>query len=176
MSESNKKYYTMQEMAEQTGVNKSTVYRYLSKESIAPATTKRNTNLYDAKTMQRLKKHFNKKNSNNSEKKSANDLLIETLRQQVASLQGELSDEKSRSDKALTAKDKQIDDLNARLAESHQLQLGLQKELETHKNNPNRPVLDGQTVANNSSETEEETQEQTTENKKTTSNKWWKFW
>ena len=91
-------------------------------------------------------------------------------------MQGELSDEKSRSDKALTAKDKQIDDLNARLAESHQLQLGLQKELETHKNNPNRPVLDGQTVANNSSETEEETQEQTTENKKTTSNKWWKFW
>ncbi|OJI11589.1 hypothetical protein BJI45_00860 [Limosilactobacillus reuteri] len=103
------------------------------KEGIAPATTKRNTNLYNATTLQRVKEHFSKKNSNNSEKKAPNDLLIETLRQQVSSLQNELINEKSRSDKALIAKDKQIDDLNARLAESHQLQLGLQKELEIHK-------------------------------------------
>lgn len=149
MSKTNSKYYTMQEMAGKVGVNKSTVYRYLLKEGIAPATTKRNTNLYNATTLQRVKEHFSKKNSNNSEKKAPNDLLIETLRQQVSSLQNELINEKSRSDKALIAKDKQIDDLNARLAESHQLQLGLQKELEIHKDSDssNHLVLDGQTVS-----------------------------
>lgn len=149
MGKTNSKYYTMQEMAGKVGVNKSTVYRYLLKEGIAPATTKRNTNLYNATTLQRVKEHFSKKNSNNSEKKAPNDLLIETLRQQVSSLQNELINEKSRSDKALIAKDKQIDDLNARLAESHQLQLGLQKELEIHKDSDssNHLVLDGQTVS-----------------------------
>ena len=149
MSKANSKYYTMQEMAGKVGVNKSTVYRYLLKEGIAPATTKRNTNLYNATTLQRVKEHFSKKNSNNSEKKAPNDLLIETLRQQVSSLQNELINEKARSDKALIAKDKQIDDLNARLAESHQLQLGLQKELEIHKDSDssNHLVLDGQTVS-----------------------------
>lgn len=149
MSKANSKYYTMQEMAGKVGVSKSTVYRYLLKEGIAPATTKRNTNLYNATTLQRVREHFSKKNSNNSEKKAPNDLLIETLRQQVSSLQNELINEKSRSDKALIAKDKQIDDLNARLAESHQLQLGLQKELEIHKDSDssNHLVLDGQTVS-----------------------------
>lgn len=148
MSKANSKYYTMQEMAGKVSVNKSTVYRYLLKEGIAPATTKRNTNLYNATTLQRVKEHFIKKSSNNFEKKVPNDLLIETLRQQVSSLQNELINEKSRSDKALIAKDKQIDDLNARLAESHQLQLGLQKELEIHKDSDssNHLVLDGQTV------------------------------
>ena len=91
MSKANSKYYTMQEMAGKVGVNKSTVYRYLLKEGIAPATTKRNTNLYNATTLQRVKEHFSKKNSNNSEKKAPNDLLIETLRQQVSSLQNEIS-------------------------------------------------------------------------------------
>lgn len=149
MSKTDSKYYTMQEMAGKVGVNKSTVYRYLLKEGIAPATTKRNTNLYNATALQRVKEHFSKKNSNNSEKKAPNDLLIETLRQQVSSLQNELINEKSRSDKALIAKDKQIDDLNVRLAESHQLQLGLQKELEIHKDSDssNHLVLDGQTVS-----------------------------
>ena len=69
MSKANSKYYTMQEMAGKVGVNKSTVYRYLLKEGIAPATTKRNTNLYNATTLQRVKEHFSKKNSNNSEKR-----------------------------------------------------------------------------------------------------------
>lgn len=150
----------MQEIASLVGVNKSTVYRYLSKEGIAPATTKRNTNLYDASTMQQLKKHFNKDNTNNSEKKSANELLIETLQQQIASLKKELTNEKVRNDKALMAKDKQIDELNTRLAESHQLQLGLQKELEVHKDDSTQLVLDGQTVSKtNSSESKEKAPE-----------------
>ena len=40
------KTYTMQEMADILKVNKTTVYRYLKKKNIAPATVKSNTNHY----------------------------------------------------------------------------------------------------------------------------------
>lgn len=130
VTENKDKYYTMQEMADVLEVNKTTVYRYLKKEHISPATVESNTNHYSATVLQQLKKHFKTDGTGSSTPKTANDRLIETLQQQVQSLQEELRDEKFRSDKALDAKDRQIDDLNERLKESHQLQLGLQKKLE----------------------------------------------
>ena len=86
MLDSKDKMYTMQEMAEKLRVNKTTVYRYLKKQDIAPATTKSNANLYDATVLQRLKKHFNSHNNSNEPKKSANEQLIASLQQQVTDL------------------------------------------------------------------------------------------
>ena len=122
------KIYTMQEMAESLHVNKTTVYRYLKKQSIAPATTKSNANLYDATVLQQLKKHFNSRNSSNETKKSASELLIESLQQQVADLKSELADEKKRSDKALQMKDDQINALNKLMDQNQQLLLNTQEE------------------------------------------------
>ena len=122
------KMYTMQEMAESLHVNKTTVYRYLKKQSIAPATTKSNANLYDATVLQQLKKHFNSRNSSNETKKSASELLIESLQQQVADLKSELADEKKRSDKALQMKDDQINALNKLMDQNQQLLLNTQEE------------------------------------------------
>lgn len=119
----------MQEMADILKVNKTTVYRYLKKKKIAPAMVESNTNYYNATVLQQLKKHFNADTTVNMVSKSANDRLIEVLQHQVQSLQEELQNEKIRSDKSLDAKDRQIDELNSRLRESHQLQLGLQKKL-----------------------------------------------
>ena len=129
MANGKEKKYTMQEMADVLKVNKTTVYRYLKKKKIAPATVESNTNYYNATVLQQLKKHFSVDATMNTSSKSANDRLIEVLQQQVHSLQEELQNEKFRSDKALDAKDRQIDELNSRLRESHQLQLGLQKKL-----------------------------------------------
>lgn len=130
MANNKDKTFTMQEMADILKVNKTTVYRYLKKEKISPATIESNTNYYSATVMQQLKNHFKVDEIRNNAFKSPNDKLIETLQNQVQSLQEELRDEKFRSDKALEAKDRQIEELNNRLKESHQLQLGLQKKLE----------------------------------------------
>ena len=139
------KRYTMQKMADILKVNKTTVYRYLKKENIDPATVISNTNYYDATVLKQLKKHFNVSNNKESRSESSHELLIETMQQQITSLQEELSTEKSRNDKALEAKDKQIEELNNRLRESHQLQLGLQEKLKMLPN-PDKPVVDGETT------------------------------
>ena len=72
-------------------------------------------------------------------------------------MQQELDSEKSRNDKALLAKDKQIDDLNARLKESHQLQVGLQKRFSMLPDVNNSPVVeaDAQEVTKQGSNNEE---------------------
>ena len=157
MPESKEKMYTMQEMADEIGINTTTVYRYIKKNNIADAMIQGNTNYYSAMTMKRLKKHFKSDNERNNEKKTLNEQLIETLQQQIKELQQELDSEKSRNDKALLAKDKQIDDLNARLKESHQLQLGLQKRFSMLPDVNNSPVVeaDAQEVTKQGSNNEE---------------------
>lgn len=157
MSVNSSKKYTMQEMADILKVNKTTVYRYLKKERIDPATVASNTNYYDAMILKRLKKHFNVSENKKHRSESSHELLIETMQQQIMSLQEELSTEKSRNDKALEAKDKQIEELNNRLRESHQLQLGLQEKLKMLPN-PDKHVVDGETTdtSNTSTVTNEE--------------------
>lgn len=154
----------MQEMADILKVNKTTVYRYLKKKSIAPATVKSNTNHYNATVLQQLKKHFKASDTANVAK-SANDRLIETLQLQVQSLQEELREEKVRADKQAEAKDRQISALNDRLQEAHQLQLGLENQL---KMLPNKKVVEGET-------TDSEAKEDNTE-KNATHKSWWHFW
>lgn len=158
------KTYTMQEMADILKVNKTTVYRYLKKKNIAPATVKSNTNHYNATVLQQLKKHFKVSDTANVAK-SANDRLIETLQRQVQSLQEELREEKVRADKQAEAKDRQISALNDRLQEAHQLQLGLENQL---KMLPNKKVVEGET-------TDSEAKEDNTE-KNATHKSWWHFW
>lgn len=123
-----KKSYTMQEMADILNVNKTTVYRYLKKEHIAPATVESNTNLYNAITLQHLKKHFEKPKAKEKVSKSANELLIETLQQQVHQLQMELDAEKTLANNQLQEKDNQIENLHKLLDQSQQLILNAQEE------------------------------------------------
>lgn len=164
MAKPKNKSYTMQEMADILKVNKTTVYRYLKKNNITPATIKSNANHYDATVLQQLKKHFKASDTTNVTK-SANDRLIETLQQQVQSLQEELKGEKIRADKQAEAKDRQIDALNDRLQEAHQLQLGLEKQL---KMLPSKNVVEGEA-------TDSEIKEDNTE-KNATHKSWWHFW
>ena len=59
-----------------------------------------------------------------------------------------------RNDKALDAKDKQIDELNNRLRESHQLQLGLQEKLKMLPG-PDKQLVDGETTDTSNTTTKE---------------------
>lgn len=120
----NKKGYTMQEIADILGVNKSSVFRQLKKGNIAPAMKEGNTNYYNATTLKQLKQHF-KANANKETKK---DILVETLQQQVHQLQSELAEEKARTDKQLQEKDNQINNLHKLLDQSQQLILNAQEE------------------------------------------------
>ena len=94
MSDDQDKLYTMQEIADNIGVNKTTVYRYIKKNNIANAMIQGNANYYDATVMKRLKKHFGKENARHEERKKLNEQLIETLQQQIKELQQELNNEK----------------------------------------------------------------------------------
>lgn len=116
--------YTMQEIADILGVNKSSVFRQIKKKNIAPAMKDGNTNYYDATTLKRLKQHFGE----SSAKESKKDILVETLQQQVRQLQSELDDEKARADKQLKEKDNQIRNLHKLLDQSQQLILNTQEE------------------------------------------------
>lgn len=118
------KGYTMQELANIIGVNKSTIFRYLKKESIAPATTNRNTNYYSATVLQHLKQHF----QDHSQKETKHDQLIAIQQQQIRQLQQELDDEKTRADEQLHEKDDQIKHLHQLLDQSQQLILNAQEE------------------------------------------------
>lgn len=120
-----KKHYTMQEIADRLEVNKSTVFRQLKKENIAPALKEGNTNYYDATVLQQLKRHFNAKDTKEPSKK---DLLVETLQQQVQQLQQELESEKARADKQLQEKDNQIASLHKLMDQNQQLLLNEQNQ------------------------------------------------
>lgn len=48
VSDDQDKLYTMQEIADNIGVNKTTVYRYIKKNNIANAMIQGNANYYDA--------------------------------------------------------------------------------------------------------------------------------
>lgn len=120
-----RKHYTMQNMADISCVNKSSVYRFLKKKNIKPVTTEHNTQYYSSNTMQQVKKHFKTDNSN-ADKKSDHDLLLETLQQQVADLKKELAEEKVRADSQLKEKDKQIAGYQKLIDQSQQLLLNEQ--------------------------------------------------
>lgn len=134
MVKSSKDSYTMQEIADLMGVNKSSVYRFLRKENIKPATIRNNTQYYSAIAMKNVRRHFQA--TRNSERKDAHDLLLESLQQQVIDLKKELAEEKVRADTQLAEKDKQIRGYQKLVDQSQQLLLNEQnKELSITTNN-----------------------------------------
>ena len=78
-----RKKYTMQNMADLIGVNKSSVYRFLKKENISPTIVQNNTQYYSSIALQRVKKHFNTTHTNSNERVDNRDLLINSLQQQI---------------------------------------------------------------------------------------------
>lgn len=118
------KYYSITEMGEILEVNRSSVFRVLKKENIAPATAKGNKNLYDATVLQRLKKHFG--NGNSRAKESPTDQLIAALQQQINDLRKELSETKRQANEQLARKDEQISGYQKLLDQNQQLLLNEQ--------------------------------------------------
>ncbi len=166
--------YTMQEIADTLGVNKSSVFRYLKKENIAPATKEGNTNYYDATTLQHLKQHFKTNNSKETKK----DLLIETLQQQIKHLQEELNTEKDRNDKQLQVKDNQIKNLHKLLDQSQQLILNAQEEnkkLLPNSRSSQSSIQDGEYEEKQNDNTAEATTSDPHAGAKKREHKWWPF-
>lgn len=123
------KYYSITEMSEILEVNRSSVFRVLKKENVAPATTKGNKNLYDATVLQQLKKHFSNDNSKET-KNSPTAQLIAALQQQINDLRKELSETKRQANEQLARKDEQISGYQKLLDQNQQLLLNEQnKEL-----------------------------------------------
>lgn len=119
--------YSITDMSKVLGVNRSSVFRIIKKQNIAPATTKGNKNLYSATVLHQLRKHFS---TDDKAKQSPTNELITMLQQQINDLNKELREEKTRADKQLAEKDKQIKVYQKLLDQNQQLLLNEQnKEL-----------------------------------------------
>lgn len=176
------KKYTMQEMADVLGVNKTSIYRYLKENKIVPVDKSNTPFLYSATAFNKLKKHFNPSNDRDKVINNDDSIAIATLRQQVSELQSEIKAEKQRADKELEAKDNQIAALHKLMDQNQQLLLNTQAE--------NKRLLALQAPAESSQNVQEgkfnDTNTSANTNKKTLSKgrtepnngntKWWHFW
>lgn len=141
---------TTKQIADELGIDKQRVYRYIKKNHINEAHQKNGVMYYDEVAESAIKRAFdNKTASNEVHQKRINETVIDTLLKQSEMLQKELE-----------IKNKQIEKLNEMLAESYKL---LNQEQQLHAMTKQELKL---------LEVKVEEQDQTKEQPK----KWWKFW
>lgn len=141
---------TTKQIADELGIDKQRVYRYIKKNHISEALQKNGVMYYDDVAETNIKQAFDDKSvSNEVHQKHINEAVIDTLLKQSEMLQKELE-----------MKNKQIEKLNEMLAESYKI---LNQEQQLHAMAKQELKL---------LEVKVEEQEQTKEQQK----KWWKFW
>lgn len=141
---------TTKQIADELGIDKQRVYRYIKKNHISEALRKNGVMYYDDVAETNIKQAFDGKSvSNEVHQKHINEAVIDTLLKQSEMLQKELE-----------MKNKQIEKLNEMLAESYKI---LNQEQQLHAMAKQELKL---------LEVKVEEQEQTKEQQK----KWWKFW
>lgn len=101
-------YFTIKQIADEIGISKQTVYRFIQRNHINDAHQRNGVKHYDETVKLLITSHF-KKNTTSSEahQSTSNDVVNETLIEILK--------------KELEIKNEQIKELNARLAEAHQM-------------------------------------------------------
>ena len=141
---------TTKQIADELGIDKQRVYRYIKKNHISEALRKNGVMYYDDVAETNIKQAFDDKSvSNEVLQKHIDEAVIDTLLKQSEMLQKELE-----------IKNKQIEKLNEMLAESYKI-LNQEQQLHAMAKQELRLL-----------EVKVEEQEQTKEQQK----KWWKFW
>lgn len=95
---------TIKQIADELGVDKQRIYRYAKKNCINEAHQKNGVMYYDEATEKRIKKAFSQNEPH--QESASSDVMIDVLLKQSELLKNELE-----------IKNRQIDELNARLAE-----------------------------------------------------------
>lgn len=122
------KLYSQTQLAEELKVSQSTITRLIRDSGIKPTKTVGKKKLFskDQLKILRLSSFERKKDDNKSADTSGLSIF---LQEEIKRLHEENEKITERYTEQLKAKDKQIDDLNERLSESHKLQLGLENQL-----------------------------------------------
>lgn len=122
------KLYSQTELANKLKVSQSTITRLIKESGINPAKTEGRKKLYSEDQIKLLQvSSFERKKDEPKHVDSTN--LSIFLQDEIKRLHEENDKLVERYTEQLNAKDKQIDDLNERLSESHKLQLGLEQQL-----------------------------------------------
>lgn len=104
----NNKYFTIKQLADEMGISKQPVYRFIQKNHISEAHQRSGVKHYDETVKFLISSHFTKKTTSREAHQSTSvDVVNETL---IEMLKNELE-----------IKNEQIKELNARLAEAHQM-------------------------------------------------------
>lgn len=102
---------TIKQIADEIGLDKQKVYRFIKKNHINEAHQKKGVMYYDEAVESLIKSHFSKiTTSNEAHQTTSNDAVIDVLMKQSEILKNELE-----------IKNKQIDELNKRLEENQRL-------------------------------------------------------
>lgn len=122
------KLYSQTQLSKELKVSQSTITRLIRDSGIEPTKTIGRKKLYseDQLKILRLSSFERKKDMPSSTDNSG---LSVFLQEEIKRLHEENEKLTERYTEQLKAKDKQIDDLNERLSESHKLQLGLENQL-----------------------------------------------
>lgn len=129
MSERKKdKLYSQTQLAKELKVSQSTITRLIRDSGIKPTKTIGKKKLFSKDQLKILRLSSFERKKDNAQNVSNSGLSI-FLQEEIKRLHEENEKLTERYTEQLKAKDKQIDDLNERLSESHKLQLGLENQL-----------------------------------------------
>ena len=122
------KLYSQTQLSKELKVSQSTITRLIRDSGIEPTKTIGRKKLYSEDQLKILRLSSFERKKDTHEVPNSNGLSV-FLQKEIKRLHEENEKLTERYTEQLKAKDKQIDDLNERLSESHKLQLGLENQL-----------------------------------------------
>lgn len=149
---------TIKQIADELGVNKQKVYRFIVKNHITASSEVKQSKLYDEAAERLIKSHFDRittscERSSEPHQKSGNEMLLEQLIKELEVKNEQLSEK----DRQIREKDRQIAEMQAQLSKNQKL-----IDQEQQQKDGNKAFQ------------EEEMQQGVSE--KAEEKHWWKFW
>ena len=154
---------TIKQIADELGVNKQKVYRFIVKNHITASSEVKQSKLYDEAAERLIKSHFDRittscERSSEPHQKSGNEMLLEQLIKELEVKNEQLSEK----DRQIREKDRQIAEM---IDQEQQLRMVTERKFQ---------LLEQQQKDGNKAFQEEEMQQGVSE--KAEEKHWWKFW
>lgn len=113
---------TIKQIADELGVNKQKVYRFIVKNHITASSEVKQSKLYDEAAERLIKSHFDRittscERSSEPHQKSGNEMLLEQLIKELEVKNEQLSEK----DRQIREKDRQIAEMQAQLSKNQKL-------------------------------------------------------
>ena len=164
---------TIKQIADELGVNKQKVYRFIVKNHITASSEVKQSKLYDEAAEMMIKSHFDRittscERSSEPHQKSGNEMLLEQLIKELEVKNEQLSEK----DRQIREKDRQIAEMQAQLSKNQKL---IDQEQQLRMVTERKfQLLEQQQKDGNKAFQEEEMQQGVSE--KAEEKHWWKFW